>query len=434
MAHEEVQGLLQFLRESPTAFHAVESICSRLTGFEPLQENARWRLQPGGRYYVTRNRSSVIAFTVPQRGFAPFQLIASHTDSPTFRIKENAELTVRDKYVQLDVERYGGMILNTWLDRPLSVAGRLAVRTQDGVRSLLVNLDEDSAVIPNVAIHMNREINTGYKYNPASDMMPLWSGGDGKGSFRARIAQAAGVAEGDIIGSDLYLYNRMPGCVWGGEGEYLSAGRLDDLECAYTTARAMIECRATKGMPVLAVFDNEEVGSTTKQGADSTFLTDVLRRAALCLGVDGEAFYRAQASSVMLSCDNAHAAHPNHPELYDASNRVYMNEGIVIKESANQKYTSDGASKAILRAILDNAGVKYQFFANRSDMLGGGTLGNISNAHFSLNTVDIGLAQLAMHSSWETAGSRDVDAMADGVRAFFETPISMPADGVFALN
>lgn len=196
----------------------------------------------------------------------------------------------------------------------------------------------------------------------------------------------------------------------------------------------MIECRATKGMPVLAVFDNEEVGSTTKQGADSTFLTDVLRRAALCLGVDGEAFYRAQASSVMLSCDNAHAAHPNHPELYDASNRVYMNEGIVIKESANQKYTSDGASKAILRAILDNAGVKYQFFANRSDMLGGGTLGNISNAHFSLNTVDIGLAQLAMHSSWETAGSRDVDAMADGVRAFFETPISMPADGVFALN
>ena len=434
MAHEQVQGLLQFLKESPTAFHAVESICSRLTGFEPLQENARWRLQPGGRYYVTRNRSSVIAFTVPQRGFAPFQLIASHTDSPTFRIKEKAELTVRDKYVQLDVERYGGMILNTWLDRPLSVAGRLAVRTQDGVRSLLVNLDEDSAVIPNVAIHMNREINTGYKYNPASDMMPLWSGGDGKGSFRARIAQAAGVAEGDIIGSDLYLYNRMPGCVWGGEGEYLSAGRLDDLECAYTTARAMIECRATKGMPVLAVFDNEEVGSTTKQGADSTFLTDVLRRAALCLGVDGEAFYRAQASSVMLSCDNAHAAHPNHPELYDASNRVYMNEGIVIKESANQKYTSDGASKAILRAILDNAGVKYQFFANRSDMLGGGTLGNISNAHFSLNTVDIGLAQLAMHSSWETAGSRDVDAMADGVRAFFETPISMPADGVFALN
>lgn len=245
MAHEQVQGLLQFLKESPTAFHAVESICSRLTGFEPLQENARWRLQPGGRYYVTRNRSSVIAFTVPQRGFAPFQLIASHTDSPTFRIKENAELTVRDKYVQLDVERYGGMILNTWLDRPLSVAGRLAVRTQDGVRSLLVNLDEDSAVIPNVAIHMNREINTGYKYNPASDMMPLWSGGDGKGSFRARIAQAAGVAEGDIIGSDLYLYNRMPGCVWGGEGEYLSAGRLDDLECAYASLQALLTARTS---------------------------------------------------------------------------------------------------------------------------------------------------------------------------------------------
>ena len=326
------------------------------------------------------------------------------------------------------------MIFSTWLDRPLSVAGRALVRTKSGLETRLVNLDEDTLVIPNVPIHMNRSINDGYKYNAQADLMPLFGSIDAKNTFKARVAAACGAKVEDLLGTDLFLYSRVQPAVWGKDGEFVSAGRLDDLECAYTTARAMIECRATKGMPVLAVFDNEEVGSTTKQGADSTFLTDVLRRAALCLGVDGEAFYRAQASSVMLSCDNAHAAHPNHPELYDASNRVYMNEGLVIKESANQKYTSDGASKAILRAILDNAGVKYQFFANRSDMLGGGTLGNISNAHFSLNTVDIGLAQLAMHSSWETAGSRDVDAMADGVRAFFETPISMPADGVFALN
>ena len=396
MAHEQVQGLLQFLKESPTAFHAVESICSRLTGFEPLQENARWRLQPGGRYYVTRNRSSVIAFTVPQRGFAPFQLIASHTDSPTFRIKENAELTVRDKYVQLDVERYGGMILNTWLDRPLSVAGRLAVRSQDGVRSLLVNLDEDSAVIPNVAIHMNREINTGYKYNPASDMMPLWSGADGKGSFRARIAQAAGVAEGDIIGSDLYLYNRMPGCVWGGEGEYLSAGRLDDLECAYASLQALLTAADGAHINVCCVFDNEEVGSGTKQGADST--------------------------------------HPNHPELSDPVNQVYMNEGVVIKFNANQKYTTDGVSEAVFHAICQHADVPVQHFANRSDMPGGSTLGNISGGHVSVNTLDIGLAQLAMHSSYETAGTKDVDYMIRAMRAFYETEIDCLRDGDYQLT
>lgn len=434
MAHEQVQGLLQFLKESPTAFHAVESICSRLTGFEPLQENARWRLQPGGRYYVTRNRSSVIAFTVPQRGFAPFQLIASHTDSPTFRIKENAELTVRDKYVQLDVERYGGMILNTWLDRPLSVAGRLAVRTQDGVRSLLVNLDEDSAVIPNVAIHMNREINTGYKYNPASDMMPLWSGGDGKGSFRARIAQAAGVAEGDIIGSDLYLYNRMPGCVWGGEGEYLSAGRLDDLECAYASLQALLTAADGAHINVCCVFDNEEVGSGTKQGADSTFLSDVLRRITLSLGHDEADYMAALPRSFMLSADNAHATHPNHPELSDPVNQVYMNEGVVIKFNANQKYTTDGVSEAVFHAICQHADVPVQHFANRSDMPGGSTLGNISGGHVSVNTLDIGLAQLAMHSSYETAGTKDVDYMIRAMRAFYETEIDCLRDGDYQLT
>ena len=432
MVHE----LTDFLSRTPSAFHAIENLSIMLSGagFVRLTEGEKWDVQRGGAYFVTRNLSSLIAFRVPEDGFTSARIAASHSDSPVFKIKENAELTVINRYVQLNTERYGGMIFSTWLDRPLSVAGRALVRTKSGLETRLVNLDEDTLVIPNVPIHMNRSINDGYKYNAQADLMPLFGSIDAKNTFKARVAAACGAKVEDLLGTDLFLYSRVQPAVWGKDGEFVSAGRLDDLECAYTTARAMIECKATKGMPMLAVFDNEEVGSTTKQGADSTFLTDVLRRAALCLGVDGEAFYRAQASSVMLSCDNAHAAHPNHPELYDASNRVYMNEGIVIKESANQKYTSDGASKAILRAILDNAGVKYQFFANRSDMLGGGTLGNISNAHFSLNTVDIGLAQLAMHSSWETAGSRDVDAMADGVRAFFETPISMPADGVFALN
>ena len=341
---------------------------------------------------------------------------------------------MRDKYVQLDVERYGGMILNTWLDRPLSVAGRLAVRTQDGVRSLLVNLDEDSAVIPNVAIHMNREINTGYKYNPAADMMPLWSGGDGKGSFRARIAQAAGVAEGDIIGSDLYLYNRMPGCVWGGEGEYLSAGRLDDLECAYASLQALLTAADGAHINICCVFDNEEVGSGTKQGADSTFLSDVLRRITLSLGHDEADYMAALPRSFMLSADNAHATHPNHPELSDPVNQVYMNEGVVIKFNANQKYTTDGVSEAVFHAICQHADVPVQHFANRSDMPGGSTLGNISGGHVSVNTLDIGLAQLAMHSSYETAGTKDVDYMIRAMRAFYETEIDCLRDGDYQLT
>lgn len=432
MVHE----LNDFLSRTPSAFHAIENLSIMLSGagFVRLTEGEKWDVQRGGAYFVTRNLSSLIAFRVPEDGFTSARIAASHSDSPVFKIKENAELTVINRYVQLNTERYGGMIFSTWLDRPLSVAGRALVRTKSGLETRLVNLDEDTLVIPNVPIHMTARSTTAISTTRRPTSCRCSAPSTRRTLSRRASPPACGAKVEDLLGTDLFLYSRVQPAVWGKDGEFVSAGRLDDLECAYTTARAMIECRATKGMPVLAVFDNEEVGSTTKQGADSTFLTDVLRRAALCLGVDGEAFYRAQASSVMLSCDNAHAAHPNHPELYDASNRVYMNEGIVIKESANQKYTSDGASKAILRAILDNAGVKYQFFANRSDMLGGGTLGNISNAHFSLNTVDIGLAQLAMHSSWETAGSRDVDAMADGVRAFFETPISMPADGVFALN
>ena len=308
------------------------------------------------------------------------------------------------------------------------------MRSQDGVRSLLVNLDEDSAVIPNVAIHMNREINTGYKYNPASDMMPLWSGADGKGSFRARIAQAAGVAEGDIIGSDLYLYNRMPGCVWGGEGEYLSAGRLDDLECAYASLQALLTAADGAHINICCVFDNEEVGSGTKQGADSTFLSDVLRRITLSLGHDEADYMAALPRSFMLSADNAHATHPNHPELSDPVNQVYMNEGVVIKFNANQKYTTDGVSEAVFHAICQHADVPVQHFANRSDMPGGSTLGNISGGHVSVNTLDIGLAQLAMHSSYETAGTKDVDYMIRAMRAFYETEIDCLRDGDYQLT
>ena len=430
-----VQALFDFIRKSPTAFHAAEELSRMLdaAGYERLQEGRRWTLRRGAGYYVTRNRSSVIAFFVPESGFGPFQMCASHGDSPTFKIKENAEIEVRGKYVQLDVERYGGMIMNTWMDRPLSVAGRVLVKTASGLETRLVNIDRDLVMIPNVAIHMNREVNNGYKYNAASDTMPLFGDHAAKDSFRAQVAQAAGAEQADIAGCDLYLYNRMPGTVWGAQNEFLSCGRLDDLECAFTSMQAFLGAKAGRHINLCAVFDNEEVGSTTKQGADSSFLGDVTRRIALALGAGEEDYLAALASSFMLSADNAHATHPNHPEYADPVNQVFMNEGIVIKFNANQKYTTDGVSEAVFHRILADANVPCQHFANRSDLAGGGTLGNISGSHVSINTLDIGLAQLAMHSSYETAGVKDVQYMIDGIRAFYETEIQCQGDGNYTL-
>ena len=431
-----VDGLFEFIRRSPTAFHAADTVSGRLdgAGFVRLEESGDWRVAPGGKYYVTRNRSSVIAFTIPEAGFAPFMITASHADSPTFKIKENAELEVSGKYVRLDVERYGGMIMSTWFDRPLSVAGRVLVRTDKGVQTRLCNIDRDLVMIPNVAIHMNREINNGYKFNPATDTMPLFGSIEAKGGFLPMVAEQVGVQASDILGTDLYLYNRMPGCVWGANGEYLSCGQLDDLECAYTSLEAFIGAAPGAHINVLCVFDNEEVGSTTKQGANSTFLSDVTRRLAAGLGADEPAYLRALAASFMLSADNAHATHPNHPELSDPVNQVLMNQGIVIKFNASQRYTTDGVSEAVFHRILTDAGVPCQHYANRSDIAGGGTLGNISGTHLSINTLDIGLAQLAMHSCYETAGVKDVDYMIDGIRAFFETDVCCEGDGSYALT
>ncbi|MBO4298311.1 MAG: M18 family aminopeptidase [Clostridia bacterium] len=431
-----VNELLRFIRKSPTAFHAVESLTEDFSraGFTRLQEREPWRLTPGGLYFVTRNRSSVIAFTVPENGFAPFMICASHSDSPTFKIKENAEIEVRGKYVQLDVERYGGSIFSTWMDRPLSVAGRALVKTDAGLETRLVNVDRDLVMIPNVAIHMNREVNNGYKYNLAVDTMPLFGGIGAKGGFRRVIAEACGAREEDIAGCDLYLYNRMPGTVWGAQNEFVSCGQLDDLECAFTSSRALLAARPARHISLCCVFDNEEVGSTTKQGADSSFLTDTVRRIAMGLGADEEALMAALASSFMLSADNAHATHPNHPEYADPQNQVFMNEGIVIKFNASQRYTTDAVSAAVFHRVLEDAGVPFQHYANRSDLPGGGTLGNISGSHLSVNTLDIGLAQLAMHSSYETAGVRDVQYMIDGIRAFYETDVQCGGDGCYSLR
>ena len=431
-----MNSFIDFVRRSPSAFHAIHTICAQLdaAGFARLDEGEPFAVAPGSRCYVTRNQSSVIAFTVPQQGFSPFAIVASHSDSPTFKLKAGYEEEALGQYIRLNVERYGGMIMSTWLDRPLSIAGRALVREDGALRTHLVDLERDAVLIPNMPIHFNREINDGYKFNPQVDLLPLYGDAQAKGALATEIASLCGAKPEDVLSTDLFLYNRTPGSVWGAHGEFFSCPRIDDLECAYTSLQAFLTAKPAAHISVYAVFDNEEVGSGTKQGADSSFLTDVLARVGAALGADDAALRTAACRSFMVSADNAHAVHPNHPEKYDAENRVFMNSGVVIKHNANQKYTTDAVSSAIFSEICAKAGVPVQHFANRSDVLGGSTLGNIANTHLSMNTVDIGLAQLAMHSSYETAGAKDVEYMTAALRRFYETEIEMHGDGEYRLK
>lgn len=432
---DHVELFLDFIQKSPSAFHAVKTLCAALDagGYTPLSETQPWALAPGGKYYVTRNLSSVIAFAVPETGFAHFQIVSSHSDSPTFKLKHLCE-DESANYLRLNVERYGGMIMSSWFDRPLSIAGRVLVREGGALTTRLVDLGRDAVLIPNMPIHFNRDVNDGYKYNAQADLLPLYGGAGSKGKLKAEIARAAGVPVDAIVAQDLFLYARTPGSVWGAENEFFSCPRIDDLECAYTSAAAFLASEAVGHINVLAVFDNEEVGSGSKQGADSTFLLDVLTRAGAALGATDSEIRAAIAASFMASADNAHAVHPNHPEKYDAQNRTLMNGGVVIKHNANQKYTTDAVSCAVFSTLCALADVPVQHFANRSDMLGGSTLGNIANKHASMNTVDIGLAQLAMHSSYETAGCADVGHMIRALASLYGHNIILRADGELAIE
>ena len=419
--------LFDFIAKSPTPYPAVKNVCDELSakGYTELSESKKWNLEPGKGYYVTRNCSSVIAFRVPEEDFSGFMLTASHCDSPCFKIKENAELADR-VYVRLSTEKYGGMLCSTWLDRPLAVAGRITVRTEEGISVRLVDTKEPCAIIPNVAIHMNRSANDNMSYNPAVDMLPLFCEGDEKGSFRALIAKTAGCEEKDILTTDLVVYNPQYGTEWNG---FISAPRLDDLQCAFGALEAFTSAKKAKNLPVYCLFDNEEVGSQTKQGAASTFIACVLERISECLGLSSSEHYGKIANSFMLSCDNAHAVHPNHPEYQDKNHAVYINKGIVIKYNANQRYTSDAVSAAIFQLVCEEAGVPFQRYANRADMPGGSTLGNIANTQVSLNTVDIGLPQLAMHSSYETAGAKDTEYYVKALSCFYGKSLLMESDG-----
>ena len=430
-----INELLGFIENSPSPFHAVEEINGNLekAGFTRLYEQDDWSLERGKGYYVCRNYSSILAFRVPMEGLPSFNIVASHCDSPTFKIKENPQITT-GPYITLNTERYGGMIMSTWMDRPLSVAGRLIVREGSTYTQKLVNVDRDLLIIPNLAIHMDRNMNDGKKFNPQVDMLPLYALKDEGDSFMALIAKEAGVKEEDIIGHDLFLYNRQKGTVLGANNEFVCSAKLDDLQCAFASMKGFMAQENVKAMPVLAVFDNEEVGSSTKQGAASTFLFDTLNRVVKALGGDENTYRKALSHSFMISADNAHAVHPNQPGISDPTNRPAINKGVVIKYNANQRYTTDAISAAIFKGLLDDMGISYQTFANRSDILGGGTLGNISNTKVALNTVDIGLPQLAMHSAYETAGVKDTEDFIKICQAFFGMKLNKVEDDRYTVE
>lgn len=464
---EIARDMLDFIEASPSMFHSAASICDWLddAGFTYLPESAAWDLEPGGAYYTQRNGSSVIAWQVGEGVPAPaagaqqadfrftdeldcpayhFQVAASHADSPTFKVKAVPELDGAGESLRLNVEAYGGMIDYSWFDRPLGLAGRVLVRedmdeegadgaadadaavTPVAIHSRLLFIDRPVAIIPSLAIHMDREVNKGFAPNRQVDLCPLFSAGELRaGAFDALVARELGVRPDQVLARDLFLVNLQPAQVWGEGEEFVSSPRLDDLMCAYTSLSAFLQVGAPleNRISVYCCFDNEEVGSNTKQGAMSTLLRDTLERINQSLGFSSQDLRRALAVSFMVSCDNAHAVHPNRSERADERNHCVLNGGLVIKEAANQAYCTDAFSRAVFAALLDRAGVPRQTFANKSDMAGGSTLGNLSNMQVSMHGVDVGCAQLAMHSSYETAGARDVAHAIAAFEAFYEADV-----------
>ena len=432
MEQEVTRRLLDFLDASPSCYHAVDNLARRLEaeGYERLREAELWTLCAGGKYYVVRGDSSLAAFRVPGGVPAGFMLAAAHSDSPTYKVREEAEVLSAGNCVRLAVEPYGGMIARSWLDRPLSVAGRLVVRREGGIATQLVNVDRDLLVIPSVAIHLDREVNQGTALKANTDLLPLLGCGTERGRFRSLLAEAAGVPKEDILSTELFLYPRAAAVLLGAEGEFVASPRMDDLQCVFGCLEGFLAAKEGGSVPVLCVFNNEEVGSGTRQGADSTFLTDVLERISTALGRD----WRLMAvNSFLVSADNAHAVHPAHPELSDGAERPVLNGGVVLKYNAGQKYTTDAVSGAVFREVCRAADVPVQRYSNRADLPGGSTLGNISSAHLSIPSVDIGLPQLAMHAAYEVAGSRDTALLARAMAEYFSRSFRYLPDGSIQL-
>lgn len=422
MKEAVAEKCLKFIDQGVSCYHVVENMGKRLdeAGFAMLDERDRWDLHKGGSYYVKRGGSSLIAFRIPEKEMKGFHIVASHSDSPSFKLKTNPEFPSEKQYLRLNTEGYGGMIYSTWFDRSLSVAGRVVLEGEASPVSVNVNIDKDLLVIPSVAIHMNREVNKGIEFNPQTDLLPLIGSDKVKGYLGEELGRLSGAKEDGILGSDLYLYVREKGKIAGAGDELMISPRLDDLECVYASMEAILEAYPGDCCSVDAVFNNEEVGSLTMQGAAATFLKDTLMRIGEAFGACGSDYLRLIAGSFMISADNAHALHPNHPEKADVVNKPVLNGGIVIKHHGGQKYTTDGYSEGVMKLICRKAQVPYQDYHNRSDIAGGSTLGNLSAAQVAVPSVDIGLAQLAMHSAVETAGSKDIEYLLKALKLFFQ--------------
>lgn len=412
-----VENMLDFIYESPTQFNAVAVSAEMLekNGFEKLNPKENWKLEVGKKYYTTKNSSALVAFKVNSDEIEKegFRIIGSHTDSPGFRIKPNAEMESCGAYLKLNTEGYGGMILSTWLDRPLAMAGRVFLRGENPFKPVekIVNINKPVCIIPNLAIHMNRSINDGYKYNKQTDMLPLVGLINEqleKDNYMVKLlASELDVEVEEIIDFDIFLYEYEKGCFTGANEEFISTGRLDNLSMYYSSVEALLDSNSKSGISIAVGFDNEEVGSSTKQGADSNMLLNILERICISLGKDRQQFFEAIENSFIISSDLAHAVHPNVNGMADPTNRPVMGKGPVIKVHAGQAYTSDGYSISVYKEICRECGVEYQEFVNKSDQRGGSTIGPISSTHIDIPSVDIGAPILSMHSIRELGCSED---------------------------
>ncbi len=421
--------LFDFIERSPSPYQAADNICARLErdGFKRLFEFEDWDVRPGGGYYTVRGGSSVIAFRLPERRYSGLAVCASHTDSPSFKLKSNPELAPSGGVLRLNIEGYGGMIKESWFDRPLSAAGRIAVDTKDGIEYRAVNIDRDLLIIPSLAVHMGQAHENG-KVNIQNEMLPILRTDSSEKSIEELIAEAAGAAAEDIEAYDIYLYNRQKGTVFGAGNEFIASGRLDDLQNVFASLNAFLRSENCGMLKVFAAFNNEETGSLTRQGAESTFFTDTIERINAALGISRQEYLKCLPSSLIMSADNAHAMHPNYPSKADPVNRPRLNGGVVIKYNASGRYTTDAVSAAAVKRLCRAAGVPFQEYHNRSDIAGGSTLGNLMNRHISVHSADIGLAQLAMHSAYETAGAADTEYMERFLRVFYSTDIRAERD------
>lgn len=415
-----VNELLNFIECCPTCFHTVHLVKGILKNFKfvELNESNDWKLEPNKGYFVVRDDASIIAF---KTGNSPrgFHIVASHNDSPCYKLKPTFEQNV-GAYKRINTEPYGGMITTTWFDRPLGIAGRVFVKTEDGVESRLVNLSGHTVVIPSVAIHLTRSA-TPQDLNQQNDLLPVVGLTSEQNTLTEQLKKCSVFGEEEeILSHDLYLYNKERGCVAGLDNELIISPKLDDLECVYASLEAFLQAKPEYNINVCAIFDNEEVGSGSNHGADSTLLTDVLERICQSMNLNK---YQMYSSSMLVSADNAHAVHPAHPEKSDPTNNVHLNKGVVIKYHSGLSYTTDALSASIFKAICKKADVPYQDYTNRSDLRGGSTLGRIALSKLSINAIDIGLPQLAMHSINEVAGTKDLKYMVYALREFYNSAL-----------